>query len=158
TIQIGDTFTEGEDLRFTGIPHFAPELFQRVVLNDPLKSKQLHKGLKQLAEEGATQVFFPLRNNDVILGAVGTLQFDVVAARLKGEYGVDCRYEPISVSTARWVEANSERELEAFERKAYDNLARDGAGHLTYLAPTRVNLQLAQERHPDIRFRETREI
>lgn len=158
TIQIGDTFTEGEDLRFTGIPHFAPELFQRVVLNDPLKSKQLHKGLKQLAEEGATQVFFPLRNNDVILGAVGTLQFDVVAARLKGEYGVDCRYEPISVSTARWVEANSERELEAFERKAYDNLARDGADHLTYLAPTRVNLQLAQERHPDIRFRETREI
>jgi len=158
TIQIGDTFTEGEDLRFTGIPHFAPELFQRVVLNDPLKSKQLHKGLKQLAEEGATQVFFPLRNNDVILGAVGTLQFDVVAARLKGEYGVDCRYEPISVSTARWVEAGSERELEAFERKAYDNLARDGAGHLTYLAPTRVNLQLAQERHPDIRFRETREI
>jgi peptide chain release factor 3 len=158
TIQIGDTFTEGEDLRFTGIPHFAPELFQRVVLNDPLKSKPLHKGLKQLAEEGATQVFFPLRNNDVILGAVGTLQFDVVAARLKGEYGVDCRYEPISVSTARWVEANSERELEAFERKAYDNLARDGAGHLTYLAPTRVNLQLAQERHPDIRFRETREI
>ena len=158
TIQIGDTFTEGEDLRFTGIPHFAPELFQRVVLNDPLKSKQLHKGLKQLAEEGATQVFFPLRNNDVILGAVGTLQFDVVAARLKGEYGVDCRYEPISVSTARWVEANSERELEAFERNAYDNLARDGAGHLTYLAPTRVNLQLAQERHPDIRFRETREI
>ncbi|HBP93901.1 MAG TPA: peptide chain release factor 3, partial [Alcanivorax sp.] len=136
TIQIGDTFTEGEDLRFTGIPHFAPELFQRVVLNDPLKSKQLHKGLKQLAEEGATQVFFPLRNNDVILGAVGTLQFDVVAARLKGEYGVDCRYEPISVSTARWVEANSERELEAFERKAYDNLARDGADHLTYLAPT----------------------
>ena len=158
TIQIGDTFTEGEDLRFTGIPHFAPELFQRVVLNDPLKSKQLHKGLKQLAEEGATQVFFPLRNNDVILGAVGTLQFDVVAARLKGEYGVDCRYEPISVSTARWVEANSERELEAFERKAYDHLARDGADHLTYLAPTRVNLQLAQERHPDIRFRETREI
>ncbi len=158
TIQIGDTFTEGEDLRFTGIPHFAPELFQRVVLNDPLKSKQLHKGLKQLAEEGATQVFFPLRNNDVILGAVGTLQFDVVAARLKAEYGVDCRYEPISVSTARWVEASSERELEAFERKAYDNLARDGADHLTYLAPTRVNLQLAEERHPDIRFRETREI
>jgi peptide chain release factor 3 len=158
TIQIGDTFTEGEDLRFTGIPHFAPELFQRVVLNDPLKSKQLHKGLKQLAEEGATQVFFPLRNNDVILGAVGTLQFDVVAARLKGEYGVDCRYEPISVTTARWVEADSERELEAFERKGYDNLARDGADHLTYLAPTRVNLQLAQERHPDILFRETREI
>ena len=158
TIQIGDTFTEGEELAFTGIPHFAPELFQRVVLNDPLKSKQLHKGLTQLAEEGATQVFFPLRNNDVILGAVGTLQFDVVAARLKGEYGVDCRYEPVSVATARWIEADSDKELAAFERKAYDNLSRDGAGHLTYLAPTRVNLQLAQERHPEILFRETREI
>jgi peptide chain release factor 3 len=90
SIQIGDTFTEGEALQFTGIPHFAPELFRRVVLKDPLKSKQLHKGLTQLAEEGATQVFFPLRNNDVILGAVGMLQFDVVAARLKSEYGVEC--------------------------------------------------------------------
>ncbi|WP_133491378.1 peptide chain release factor 3 [Alcanivorax sp. 24] len=158
TIQIGDTFTEGEDLRFTGIPHFAPELFRRVVLNDPLKSKQLHKGLTQLAEEGATQVFFPLRNNDVVLGAVGTLQFDVVAARLKAEYGVECRYEPVNVTTARWMEADSERELALFERKAYDNLARDGAGHLTYLAPTRVNLQLTEERHPEIRFLETREI
>nr|WP_229682949.1 peptide chain release factor 3 [Alloalcanivorax dieselolei] len=158
TIQIGDTFTEGEDLRFTGIPHFAPELFRRVVLNDPLKSKQLHKGLTQLAEEGATQVFFPLRNNDVVLGAVGTLQFDVVAARLKAEYGVECRYEQVNVTTARWMEADSERELASFERKAYDNLARDGAGHLTYLAPTRVNLQLTEERHPEIRFLETREI
>ena len=89
---------------------------------------------------------------------MGSLQFDVVAARLKGEYGVDCRYEPVSVATARWVEADSDKELAAFERKAHDNLSRDGAGHLTYLAPTRVNLQLAQERHPDIRFRETREI
>ncbi|KAF0809406.1 peptide chain release factor 3 [Alcanivorax sp. S71-1-4] len=158
TIQIGDTFTEGEMLQFTGIPHFAPELFRRVVLRDPLKSKQLHKGLTQLAEEGATQVFFPLRNNDVILGAVGTLQFDVVAHRLKHEYGVECAYDVVNVATARWVEAATERELEKFRDKAYDNLALDGAGHLTYLAPTRVNLQLAQERHPDIRFRETREI
>ena len=158
TIQIGDTFTEGEKLQFTGIPHFAPELFRRVVLRDPLKSKQLHKGLTQLAEEGATQVFFPLRNNDVILGAVGTLQFDVVAHRLKHEYGVECGYDVVNVATARWVEAGTERELEKFRDKAYENLALDGAGHLTYLAPTRVNLELAKERHPDIRFRETREI
>ncbi|MCK0538213.1 peptide chain release factor 3 [Alcanivorax quisquiliarum] len=158
TIQIGDTFTEGEALQFTGIPHFAPELFRRVVLRDPLKSKQLHKGLTQLAEEGATQVFFPLRNNDVILGAVGTLQFDVVAHRLKHEYGVECAYDVVNVATARWVEAANERELEAFRAKAYDNLSIDGAGHLTYLAPTRVNLSLAEERHPEIRFNETREI
>ena len=94
----------------------------------------------------------------MVLGAVGTLQFDVVAARLKAEYGVECRYEPVNVTTARWMEADSERELASFERKAYDNLARDGAGHLTYLAPTRVNLQLTEERHPEIRFLETREI
>ena len=158
TIQVGDTFTEGEMLRYTGIPFFAPELFRRVVLKDPLKSKQLHKGLTQLSEEGAVQVFFPLKNNDVILGAVGTLQFDVVAHRLKHEYGVECGYDVISVATARWVEAPSEKELTKLRDKAYDNLAEDGAGHLTYLAPTRVNLQLAQERHPDVRFRETREI
>ena len=158
SIQIGDTFSEGEMLQFTGIPHFAPELFRRVVLKDPLKSKQLNKGLTQLAEEGATQVFFPLRNNDVILGAVGMLQFDVVAARLKAEYGVECVYQTVSVATARWVEAETDKDLDAFETKAYENLARDGAGHLTYLAPTRVNLQLTQERHPAILFRETREI
>ncbi|MDF1821549.1 MAG: peptide chain release factor 3 [Alcanivoracaceae bacterium] len=158
TIQVGDTFTEGEMLRYTGIPFFAPELFRRVVLKDPLKSKQLHKGLTQLAEEGATQVFMPLKNNDLILGAVGMLQFDVVAHRLKAEYGVECNYEPISVYTARWVEADNERDIDKLRDKAYENLAEDGAGNLTYLAPTRVNLGLAEERHPEIRFRETREI
>ena len=158
TIQIGDTFTEGEQLRYTGIPHFAPELFRRVVLRDPLKSKQLHKGLTQLSEEGAVQVFMPLRNNDMILGAVGMLQFDVVAARLKDEYGVECQYEPVNVYTARWLEAEDEKALEQLRNKAHENLAEDGAGHLTYLAPTRVNLDLATERHPEVRFRETREI
>jgi peptide chain release factor 3 len=158
TIQIGDTFTEGESLRFTGIPFFAPEIFRRVVLRDPLKSKQLHKGLTQLSEEGAVQVFFPLKNNDVILGAIGTLQFDVVAHRLKHEYGVECSYDVISIATARWTSAATERELDKFRDKAYENLGLDGAGFLTYLAPTRVNLQLAQERHPEIKFRETREI
>ena len=158
TIQVGDTFTEGELLRYTGIPFFAPELFRRVILKDPLKSKQLHKGLRQLAEEGATQVFMPLKNNDMILGAVGMLQFDVVAHRLKQEYGVDCVYEPVNVYTARWVEANSEADLKKLRDKAYDNLAEDGAGNLTYLASTRVNLQMAEERHPEVNFRETREI
>lgn len=157
TIQIGDTFTEGETLSFTGIPHFAPELFRRVVLKDPLKSKQLQKGLTQLSEEGAVQVFWPMRNNDVILGAVGVLQFDVVAFRLKSEYKVECVYEPISLHTARWVYCNDAKISSEFERKAYDNLAKDAGGHLTYLAPTRVNLQLAEEKWPDITFRATRE-
>jgi len=157
TIQIGDTFSEGEALKYTSIPHFAPELFQRIRLKDPLKMKHLQKGLQQLSEEGSTQVFMPLRNNELIVGAVGTLQFEVVAFRLRDEYKVDCVYESVSVYTARWIECDDARKLEEFRAKAYDNLALDGGGHLTYLAPTRVNLNLTVERWPDIRFRATRE-
>ena len=157
TIQIGDTFTQGEELQFTGIPHFAPELFKRVRLKDPLKMKQLQKGLQQLSEEGATQLFMPLNNNDLILGAVGVLQFDVVQQRLRDEYKVECIYEPVNVNTARWVECDDERMLEDFKRKGAENLAIDGGGYLTYIAPSRVNLSLTQERWPDIRFRDTRE-
>jgi peptide chain release factor 3 len=158
TIQIGDTFTSGKKINFIGIPHFAPELFRRVKLKDPLKSKQLRQGLTQLSEEGATQVFMPKASNDLILGAVGILQFDVVAFRLKEEYKVDCGYEPVSVSTARWISSSDTKRLAEFERKAAGNLAVDGGGHLTYLAPTRVNLTLTEERWPEIDFRSTREI
>jgi peptide chain release factor 3 len=157
TIQIGDTFTEGEDLKFTGIPHFAPELFRRIRLKDPLKMKQLQKGLQQLSEEGSTQVFFPVNNNDIVVGAVGVLQFEVVAYRLKDEYKVEAVYEPVNVTTARWCDCDDSKKLEEFKRKCTENLALDGGGHLTYLAPSRVNLSLTQERHPDIEFRATRE-
>ncbi len=157
TIQIGDSFSEGETINFTGIPHFAPELFQRVRLKDPLKSKQLLKGLKELAEEGATQIFMPLRNNDLILGAVGVLQFDVVANRLLNEYKVECVYEPISVSTARWIYSKDTKKLEEFKKKAHDALALDGGDYLSYLASSQVNLSLTKERWPEIEFRETRE-
>ncbi|MBN6149579.1 peptide chain release factor 3 [Xanthomonas sp. AmX2] len=157
TISIGDTFTEGEALSFTGIPNFAPELFRRARLRDPLKLKQLQKGLAQLSEEGATQFFRPLMSNDLILGAVGTLQFDVVAYRLKDEYGVDASFEPVGVVTARWVHCDNAKKLEEFREKNAMNLGIDAAGELVYLAPTRVNLQLAQERAPDVRFAATRE-
>ncbi len=157
TIQIGDTFTEGEELKFTGIPHFAPELFKKVRSVDPLKAKQLRKGLQQLSEEGAVQLFQPKKNNDLVLGAVGVLQFEVVMFRLKDEYKVDCLYETVSVQTARWVECDDAKMLEDFTRKGNDNLAIDGAGLLTYLAPTRVNLSLTEERWPDVQFRATRE-
>lgn len=157
TIQIGDTFTEGEKLKYTGIPHFAPELFRRIRLQDPLKTKQLQKGLQQLAEEGSTQVFFPLNNNDIIVGAVGVLQFEVVAYRLKDEYKVDAIYEPVAVATARWVECEDSKKFEEFKRKCADYIALDGGGHLTYLAPTRVNLSLSEERYPDVEFTATRE-
>ena len=157
TIQIGDTFTEGEDIQFTGIPYFAPELFRRVRLKDPLKMKALSKGLQQLSEEGATQLFRPLDNNDLILGAIGVLQFDVVVHRLRGEYNVDCVYEAVQVHTARWVYCEDDKVLEEFKKKASQNLALDGAGGLTYIATTRVNLDLTMERWPDIEFKSTRE-
>ena len=157
TISIGDTFTEGESLQFTGIPHFAPELFKRAQLRDPLKLKALQKGLAQLSEEGATQFFKPLMGNDLILGAVGILQFDVVAYRLKNEYGVEASFENINVQTARWIGCEDDKMLADFTRQLQNNLAEDGAGHLVYLAPTRVNLQLTEERWPDIRFAATRE-
>jgi peptide chain release factor 3 len=158
TIQIGDTFTEGEELKYEGIPYFAPELFRRVVLKDPLRSKALQKGVTQLCEEGATQVFRPLKNNDIILGAVGMLQFDVAAYRLRDEYGVEAVVEPVSVHTARWVSCDDEKMLNRFRDKAYENLAEDGDGQLVYLAPTRVNLGLTEERWPDVRFLATREL
>ncbi len=157
TIQIGDSFSEGEQLKFIGVPNFAPELFRRVRARDPLKSKQLERGLDQLAEEGATQVFKPMRRSEYIVGAVGSLQFDVVAFRLQEEYRADCVYEEASVYTARWVTCDDPKKLAEFEARAIENLARDSGGYLAYLAPTRANLMLTQERWPDVRFHTTRE-
>ena len=157
TIRIGDTFTQGETLKFTGIPNFAPELFRLVGLKDPFKSKALLKGLIELSEEGATQLFRPLNSNQLILGAVGVLQFDVVAHRLRHEYKVDCVYESVNVSCARWVYAEDDKIMQAFQAKVYDYLALDGGDALIYLAPTKVNLTMAQERYPNIHFSATRE-
>ena len=126
-----------------------------MILNDPLRVKALNKGLDQLSEEGAVQVFRPLARNDIILGAVGVLQFDVVAQRLKDEYNVACRYENVQVATAHWVSCGDDKMLDDFCRKAEDNLARDSAGRLAYIAPTRVNLDLTRERWPAIDFHDT---
>ncbi len=158
TIQVGDTFSLGEKLKYGGIPYFAPELFRRVVLKDPLRAKALQKGLVQLTEEGATQLFKPLKNNDLILGAVGILQFDVTAFRLKSEYNVECVYDSVSVTTARWITCEDTVMLEEFKKKNFSNLAEDGGGFLVYLANSRVNLQLAEERWPDVEFHATREL
>ncbi len=157
TIRIGDTFTQGEDLAFTGIPNFAPELFRRAQLKDPLKMKALLKGLTQLCEEGATQLYKPINNNDLILGAVGVLQFEVVAQRLRDEYNVDCQFEAVNVNTARWIECDDEKKLDEFKRKASANLALDHAGDLAYIAPSAVNLRMTEERWPEVRFLATRE-
>ena len=157
TIQIGDTFSQGEQFKFTGIPNFAPELFRLVRLKDPLKQKALLKGLIQLSEEGATQIFRPLHNNDLILGAVGVLQFDVVAYRLLNEYRVQCVYENVNVVTARWIYCDDKKMLEDFKTEQQRYIAVDGAEQLTYLAPSRVSLDIAKEHWPKITFAETRE-
>ena len=165
TIKIGDTFTSGEPLRFTGIPSFAPELFRRVALKSPLKAKALAKGLTQLSEEGAIQVFKPLLGSQFVVGAVGQLQLEVMKYRLKSEYSVDADYEGVEYSTARWVTPKTdgkdkiavEKLMEEFRRKCEPNLAIDGHGDLAYLAPNRWNLQKVEERYPDLIFRSTRE-
>jgi peptide chain release factor 3 len=157
TIKIGDTFSEKEPLKFTGIPNFAPEHFRRVIIKNPLKTKQLSKGLIQLAEEGAVQVFRPILGSDYILGAVGVLQFDVTMSRLKAEYGVEAIYEAINYSTARWISCVDRKKLEAFKAKHQANLAVDAEGHLAYLADSNWRLSRTMELFPDIIFNKTRE-
>jgi peptide chain release factor 3 len=156
-IQIGDSFSEGELLSFTGIPYFAPEMFRIVRIKNPLKIKQLQKGLQQLGEEGAVQVFKPLNGGDLILGAVGVLQFEVVASRLLNEYGVEAMFESTTIYTARWVSCDDAKKLAEFERTLTNNLGRDAANSLAYLATSRVNLDLTMERWPELRFHATRE-
>ena len=156
TIKIGDTFTLGEDLKFTGIPNFAPEHFRKVRILNPLKSKALEKGLVQLAEEGTTQVFRPLMGADWIVGAVGVLQFDVVQHRLENEYGVKAAYEPVGYVTARWV-SGDRRKLEEFEKREAMNLYRDGEGNLTYLAQSQWRLENTMENWKELEFHATQE-
>jgi peptide chain release factor 3 len=158
TIKIGDTFTEKELLKFTGIPNFAPEHFRRVRLKNPLKTKHLQKGLTQLAEEGAVQVFRPITGNDYILGAVGILQFEVTVARLKSEYGVDAIYEPVNFAVARWIECNDRKKLAEFEKKNTANLARDSQGSLSYLTTSEFQLNYCKDEWPGVEFYKTRDI
>jgi peptide chain release factor 3 len=158
TIKIGDTFTEKEPLKFSGIPNFAPEYFRRVLLKNPLKAKHLQKGLIQLSEEGAVQVFRPVRGNDYILGAVGILQFDVTMARLKAEYGVDAAYESVDFSVARWIESVDRKTMAEFEKKNIANLARDAQGRLSYLTTSEWLLDYCMKEWPDIQFYKSRDI
>ena len=157
TIKIGDTFTSKENLKFKDIPNFAPEHFRRVILKNPLKTKQLQKGLTQLAEEGAVQFFKHLRKSDYILGAVGVLQFEVTMARLKTEYGVDAIYEPVNYSVARWISCEDKIILKKFEDKFSNDLANDSENFLTFLTTSEWQLGFAIEQWPDVKFHKTRE-
>jgi peptide chain release factor 3 len=155
TIKIGDTFSQKEPLKFTGIPHFAPEHFCRVHLKDPLRIKHLQKGLTQLSEEGAIQVFKPLWGSDNILGAVGALQFDVTMSRLKNEYSVYADYEKTDYAAARWVTSDDAKLMEDFQKKNHSNLARDTEENLVYLALSEWRLGHVMEEWPGIKFHKT---
>ncbi|MDO8721796.1 MAG: peptide chain release factor 3, partial [Syntrophales bacterium] len=155
TIKIADTFTEREPLKFTGIPNFAPEYFRRLRLNNPMKTKQLEKGLTQLAEEGAVQLFRPVNSSYFILGAVGELQFDVIMARLLDEYGVEASYEVVNLSTVRWVSGPDRSQLKDFERAMKDHLATDAEGNLAYLAANEWRLEDTMKQWPKLTFSKT---
>jgi peptide chain release factor 3 len=156
-LQLGDTLTEGEDLQFTGLPFFAPELFQTVEVADPLRSKQLRTGLGQLGEEGAIQVFKPVAGSLLLLGAVGQLQFEVVAHRLKHEYGCEARLSPARYVAARWVTCDDDRELQRFIDANSHRVAHDAVGAPAFLASNAIEIDVAQEQWPKIKFHALRE-
>ena len=157
-VQLGDTITDGSvNLQFTGLPFFAPELFMTVVLRNPLRTKQLQQGLAQLGEEGAIQVFRPEVGGNMLLGAIGQLQFEVVQHRLKGEYDADIRLEGCQYTGARWITADTPAELKAFCDAYPMRMARDAANTLAYLCTSPYDVRLAQERFPKIHFHPLRE-
>lgn len=157
-VQLGDTITDGSvALQYTGLPFFAPELFMTVVLKNPLRTKQLQQGLAQLGEEGAIQVFKPEMGGNMLLGAVGQLQFEVVQHRLKSEYDADVRLEGCQYTGARWITADTPAELKAFCDAYPQRLARDAADTLAYLCTSPYDVRLAQERFPKIHFHPLRE-
>jgi len=157
TLRIGDTLTEGEDLRFTGVPSFAPELLQRVRPDDPMRAKHLRKALEQLAEEGASQVFKPLTGADWVVGVVGPLQFEVLAARIEAEYGLAARFESAGLDAARWLETDDRVQLEKFIDLNRSAVAEDHDGALVFLARNAWHLSRAIEDFPTLRFQRTRE-
>ena len=157
-VQLGDTITDGSvALQFTGLPFFAPEMFTTVVLKNPLRTKQLQQGLAQLGEEGAIQVFRPEIGGNMLLGAVGQLQFEVVQHRLKGEYDANVRLESCQYVGARWITADTPAELKAFCDAYPMRMARDAANTLAYLCTSPYDVRLAQERFPKIHFHPLRE-
>ena len=156
--KIGDSLSEGEALHFKGIPVFAPEHFVRVQLLEPLKSKQLNKGLDQLSEEGAVQVFRPLHRNDQYLGVVGVLQIDVVAYRIQAEYGVDVKMVPLPYTAARWVSSGEDLKLKTFLHEQQNNVCLDSHGQPALLLDHDWRLKFHQERYPALQFHTTSEM
>ncbi len=155
--KIGDTLTSGEDLHFKGIPSFSPEMFMYLENADPMKSKQLEKGINQLMDEGVAQLFVNQYNNRKIVGTVGQLQFEVIQYRLLHEYGAQCRWEPVSLYKACWIESNNAVELENFKKRKMQYMAKDKEGRDVFLADSNYVLQMAQNDFKDIKFHFTSE-
>lgn len=157
TFKIGDTLTEGELLHFKGLPSFSPEMFKYIDNADPMKQKQLAKGIDQLMDEGVAQLFTNQYNNRKIIGTVGQLQFEVIQYRLLHEYNASCRWEPLSLYKACWIESDNPEELEAFKRRKYQYMAKDREGRDVFLADSGYVLQMAQIDFKNIRFHFTSE-
>lgn len=155
--KIGDTLTEGEKLHFRGLPSFSPEMFKYIENDDPMKSKQLSKGIDQLMDEGVAQMFVNQFNGRKIIGTVGQLQFEVIQYRLENEYNAKCRWEPVHLHKACWVEADDPAELEAFKKRKYKYMAKDKDGRDVFLADSGYVLQMAQQDFKNIRFHFTSE-
>ena len=155
--KIGDTLTSGEDLHFKGLPSFSPEMFKYIENADPMKSKQLHKGIEQLMDEGVAQLFTNQFNGRQIIGTVGQLQFEVIEYRLLHEYGAQCRWEPISLYKACWIESDNAEELEDFKRRKYQYMAQDKQGRDVFLAESNYMLMMAQQDFKNIKFHFTSE-
>ncbi|MCH5319826.1 MAG: peptide chain release factor 3 [Paramuribaculum sp.] len=152
TFKIGDTLTAGEKLHFKGLPSFSPEMFKYIENTDPMKSKQLEKGIQQLMDEGVAQLFINQFNGRKIIGTVGQLQFEVIQYRLLHEYGAQCRWEPISLYKACWIESDDKEALEAFKKRKYQFMAVDREGRDVFLADSAYVLSMAQQDFPKIRF------
>lgn len=153
--KIGDTLTEGEALQFKGIPSFSPEIFMELENLDPMKSKQLDKGIHQLTDEGVAQVFIVQPGNRKIVGTVGQLQFEVIQYRLINEYGANCRFTPKSFTKAVWITSKNAEQFESFKRSKSNYLATDKDGNLVFFAETQFLLQMAEKDYPDIFFHKT---
>lgn len=155
--KIGDTLTEGERIHFRGLPSFSPELFKYIENDDPMKSKQLEKGINQLMDEGVAQLFINQFNGRKIIGTVGQLQFEVIQYRLENEYNARCRWEPLHLYKACWIESDDEKELENFKKRKYQYMAKDREGRDVFLADSGYVLQMAQEDFKNIKFHFTSE-
>ena len=157
TLRIGDTLTGGEELSFTGVPNFAPEILRRVRVADAMKGKQLKTALSQMAEEGVVQIFSPLDGTGLIVGVVGALQLDVLVARMAAEYGLETALDPAGVELARWVQADSPADLNSFLEKYRTSIAEDVDGDPVYLARSQFDLEWVRERNDKVRFVDIKE-